>query len=139
MKQHFAIALLLCGLAALVIGPVGCQRLSKGNLPGIRVEVPVYPEATVGQATKEKAVSTGSGTGYTIHSVMIHTDASPEAVLAFYIGTLSGVQIVDFGAYFAIVLRPPGWKPGNRIEIQVPKNPEVDPDGYEVRQFIRTK
>ncbi len=115
----------------------GCEHFNKyfkkGNLPGIGVEVPVYPQAQIGPATKSIVAGVPSGTKFRVNSVSLLTDDSPEAVLEFYKGTLENIRVTDYGGYYAVMYRPEGFKEKERIEIQIPK--DMAEAGYEVRQF----
>lgn len=125
-------------LIAVAVALVGaCDYIGGGNLPGIRVDVPVYPQATIGKTTRKIAQGLPSGATYKVHCVKIQTDASAQAVLEFYKGSLPRIRIEDLGAYFSVSHHPEGWKEGDRIEIQISKSTDLAEPGYEVRQYRR--
>jgi hypothetical protein len=127
----------IAALILIVFFLTGCEHFDKyfekGNLPGIAVEVPVYPQAQIGPASKSIVEGVPSGTRFRVNSVLLLTDETPEAVLEFYKGTLADIRVTDYGGYYAVMYRPEGFKEQERIEIQIPK--DNSENGYEVRQF----
>ena len=113
----------------------GCDWFAPGNLPGIRTEIPLYPNAVVAGKSREKITCVPSNQVYKVHTVVIDTEATSDAILEFYKGALPGIRITDFGSYWGIEYVPQGWPQGDRIEIQVSKDTFRDLSGYDVKQF----
>lgn len=112
----------------------GCEP--KGNLPGISVEIPVYPKATAAkEAVRETVRSVPSGAKFKVHTVTVETEDDAEAVLEFYKDALPGVTISDLGSFYAVIYMPEGWTGQDRIEIDIFKKKEPGFAGYEIRQF----
>jgi hypothetical protein len=124
---------------ALLILTAGCDYFQSGNLPGVAVDIPVYPGAQIGPSVKKVVQSVPSQDKYKVVTVTIHTDESSHALLEFYKHRLSGVRIEDLGGYYSAAFVPEGWSLPDRIEVQIPKQADETAPGYEIVQFRKKR
>jgi len=130
---------LLLSVLCILLCVCACERIPEGNLPGIQVDVPLYPKSSIGTIEQGTAPGVPSGKIFNINSVVIQTDAGGQAVLEFYKGNIPGVRVEDFGSYWSVVFVPFEWEADDRIEIWIDKTDESTFTGYEVRQIKKKK